>query len=290
MNNLKTFMLMAVLAAVLVGVGYGIGGPSIAIIFLVIAGVINFGMFWFSDKLVLRMSGAREVSPQEEPRLHRAVEEVVALTDLPKPKVYIIQNEAPNAFATGRSPKHAVVAATTGIMRILDERELRGVLGHEMAHIRNRDMLISTIVATFAGAITYIAYMLQFSLFFGGGRRGGGGGGALGMVALLATIILAPMAALIIRMAVSRAREYQADETGARFVHDPEALASALEKLHLGAQMRPMKEGAAAEATAHLYIVNPLRSQGLAGLFTSHPPMEKRVERLRQMARTGSYL
>jgi heat shock protein HtpX len=199
-----------------------------------------------------------------------------------------VQNDTPNAFATGRNPKHAVVAVTTGIRRILDERELRAVLGHELGHIRNRDMLISTIVATFAGAITYIAYMLQFSLFFGGGRRGGGG--ALGMVALLPTIIHAPLAARIIRMAVSRAREYQADETGARFVHDPEALASALEKLHMGAQMRPMKEGAAAEATAHLYIVNPLRSQGLAGLFTTHPPVEKRVERLRQMARTGSYL
>ena len=284
MNNLKTFMLMAVL----VGVGYTIGGPSIAIVFLVIAGVMNFAMFWFSDKLVLRMSGAREVSPQEEPGLHKAVEEVVGLTGLPKPKVYIIQNDAPNAFATGRSPKHAVVAATTGIMRILDERELRGVLGHELAHIRNRDMLISTIVATFAGAITYIAYMLQWSLFFGGGRRNDNN--PLSMVALLATIILAPIAALLIRMAVSRAREYQADETGARFVHDPEALASALEKLHLGAQMQPMKEGAVAEATAHLYIVNPLRAQGMAALFMTHPPIEKRVERLRQMARTGSYL
>jgi heat shock protein HtpX len=288
MNNFKTFMFMAVLAAVLVGIGYAIGGPGTAIVFLVMAGVMNFAMFWFSDKLVLRMSGAREVSPQEEPRLHKAVEEVVGLTGLPKPKVYMIQNDQPNAFATGRSPKHAVVAATTGIMRLLDERELRGVLAHEMAHIRNRDMLISTIVATFAGAITYIAWMLQWSLFFGGGRRSGNN--ALGSVALLATIILAPIAALLIRMAVSRAREYQADETGARLVHDPEALASALEKLHMGAQMRPMKESAAVEATAHLYIVNPLRPQGMAALFMTHPPLEKRVERLHQMARTGSYL
>jgi heat shock protein HtpX len=287
MNNLKTFLLMAVLAAVLVGIGYAIGGPSIAIVFLIMAGVMNFAMFWFSDKLVLRMSGAREVSPQEEPRLHSAVDEVVGLTGLPKPKVFIIQNEAPNAFATGRSPKHAAVAATTGIMRILDERELRGVLGHELAHVRNRDMLISTIVATFAGAITYIAWMLQWSLIFGGGRRNNN---PLSSVALLATIILAPIAALLIRMAVSRAREYQADETGARFVHDPEALASALEKLHAGAQMRPMKESAAAEATAHLYIVNPLSAQGMAALFMTHPPIEKRVERLRQMARTGSYM
>jgi heat shock protein HtpX len=288
MNNLKTFLLMAVLAAVLVGIGYAIGGPSIAVVFLVMAGVMNFAMFWFSDKLVLRMSGAHEVSPEQEPRLHQAVDEVVGLTGLPKPKVFIIQNEAPNAFATGRSPKHAAVAATTGIMRILDDRELRGVLGHEMAHVRNRDMLISTIVATFAGAITYIAWMLQWSMIFGGGRRNNNN--PLSGVALLATIILAPIAALLIRMAVSRAREYQADETGARFVHDPEALASALEKLHMGAKMRPMKDSAVTEATAHLYIVNPLTAQGMAALFMTHPPIEKRVERLRQMARTGSYM
>jgi heat shock protein HtpX len=281
MNNFKTFLLMSVLASVLVGVGFGIGGPSTAIVFLVIAGVMNFGMFWFSDKLVLRMSGAREVSPQEAPRLHRTVDAIAGMTGMPKPKVYIIQNDAPNAFATGRSPTRAVIAATTGILNILDDRELRGVIGHELAHIQNRDMLISTIAATFAGAITYIAYMLQWTMIFGGGRNRSN---PLGIVALLATIILAPMAAMLIRAAISRSRELQADDTGARMVHDPEALASALLKLEAGAKMRPLPANAATEATAHLYIVNPLRGRSVANWFSTHPPIEERVKRLRRMA------
>jgi len=286
MNNLKTVFLFGLLTAVLVGIGWAIGGYGGMIAFLVIAGVMNFAGFWFSDKLALRMSGAHEVTMQQEPRLHSLIEEVAAQAGMPKPKVYLIENDTPNAFATGRSPKHAAVAVTTGIMRLLDERELRGVVGHELSHVRNHDILINTMVATVAGAITMIAWMLQWSLIFGGGRRDSRNN-PLGMIALLATIILAPLAATLIRLAISRSREYEADASGARLVHDPEALASALEKLHLGVQMRPMPENGVTQATAHMYIVNPLKSEGLATLFSTHPPIEERVARLHRMARGG---
>jgi heat shock protein HtpX len=286
MNNLKTVFLFGLLTAVLVGVGWAIGGYGGMIAFLVIAAVMNFAGFWFSDKLALRMSGAREVTMQQEPRLHSLIEEVAAQAGMPKPKVYVIENDTPNAFATGRSPKHAAVAVTTGIMRLLDERELRGVVGHELSHVRNRDILINTMVATLAGAITMIAWMLQWSLIFGGGRRDSRNN-PLGMIALLATIILAPLAATLIRLAISRSREYEADASGARMVHDPEALASALEKLHLGVQRQPMPENGVTQATAHMYIVNPLKGEGLATLFSTHPPIEERVARLHRMARGG---
>lgn len=286
MNNLKTVFLFGLLTAVLVGVGWAIGGYGGMIAFLVIAGVMNFVGFWFSDKLALRMSGAHEVTMQQEPRLHSLIEEVAARAGMPKPKVYLIENDTPNAFATGRSPKHAAVAVTTGIMRLLDERELRGVIGHELSHVRNRDILINTVVATVAGAITMIAWMLQWTLIFGGGRRDSRNN-PLGMIALLATIILAPLAATLIRLAISRSREYEADASGARMVHDPEALASALQKLHMGVQMRPMAESAVTQATAHMYIVNPLKGEGLATLFSTHPPIEERVARLHRMARSG---
>jgi heat shock protein HtpX len=286
MNNLKTVFLFGLLTAVLVGIGWAIGGYTGMIGFLVIAGVMNFVGFWFSDKLALRMAGAREVTMQEEPRLHSLIEEVAAGARMPKPKVYLIQNDTPNAFATGRSPKHAAVAVTTGIMRLLDERELRGVIGHELSHVRNRDILINTLVATVAGAITMIAWMLQWSLFFGGGRRDSRGN-PFGAIALIATIILAPLAATLIRLAISRSREYEADASGARMVHDPDALASALEKLHMGVQRLPMRDSAVTEATAHMYIVNPLKAEGVATLFSTHPPIEERVARLRRMARGG---
>jgi heat shock protein HtpX len=286
MNNLKTVFLFGLLTAVLVGVGWAIGGYGGMIAFLVIAAVMNFAGFWFSDKLALRMSGAHEVTMQQEPRLHSLIEEVAAQARMPKPKVYVIDNDTPNAFATGRSPKHAAVAVTTGIMRLLDERELRGVVGHELSHVRNRDILINTMVATLAGAITMIAWMLQWTLIFGGGRRDSRNN-PLGMIALLATIILAPLAATLIRLAISRSREYEADASGARLVHDPEALASALEKLHMGVQMRPMPENGVTQATAHMYIVNPLKGEGLATLFSTHPPIEERVARLHRMARGG---
>jgi heat shock protein HtpX len=285
MNNLKTVFLFGLLTAVLVGIGWAIGGYGGMIAFLVIAGVMNFVGFWFSDKLALKMSGAHEVTMQQEPRLHSLIEEVAASAGMPKPRVYVIENDTPNAFATGRNPKHAAVAATRGIMRLLDERELRGVVGHELSHVRNHDILINTLVATVAGAITMIAWMLQWTLIFGGGRRDRNN--PLGMIAMLATIILAPLAATLIRLAISRSREYEADASGARLVHDPEALASALEKLHMGVQQRPMPDSAVTEATAHMYIVNPLRAQGMATLFSTHPPIEDRVARLHRMARTG---
>jgi heat shock protein HtpX len=283
MNNVKTFFLFALLTAVLVGVGWVVGGFTGMIFFLVLAGVINFASFWFSDKLALKASGAHEVTAEEQPRLHAIVDEVAHLAMIPKPRVYVINNDTPNAFATGRSANHAAVAVTTGIMRILDEREMRGVLGHELGHIRNHDILIQTVVATVAGAITMIAWMLQWSLLFGGGRRGGRDN-PLGIIALLATVILAPIAASLIRMAISRSREFQADATGARMVHDPEALASALLKLNQGVQMRPMQATGVAQATAHLYIVNPLKGEGLTNLFSTHPPIEERVHRLWAMA------
>jgi heat shock protein HtpX len=283
MNNLKTFFLFALLSAVLVGVGWVIGGFSGMIIFLVIAAVMNFASYWFSDKIALKASGAREVTQDEEPRLHAIVGEVANMAGIPKPRVYVINSDTPNAFATGRTANHAAVAITTGIARILDERELRGVLGHELGHIRNHDILISSIVATVAGAITMIAWMLQWSLFFGGGRRESRDN-PLGIFALLATVILAPIAASLIRLAISRSREFQADATGAQMVHDPEALASALLKLNQGVQMRPMQPTAVNQAYAHLYIVNPLKGEGLSNLFSTHPPIEERVRRLYQMA------
>ena len=283
MNNLKTLFLFSLLTAVLVGVGWLIGGYGGMVVFLVIGAVINFSSYWFSDKLALKMSGAHEVSADEEPRLHAIVEEVAHLAMIPKPRVYVINQDTPNAFATGRSANHAAVAVTTGIMRILDERELRGVLGHELGHIRNHDILISTVVATVAGAITMIAWMLQWSMIFGGGRRDSRGN-PLGMIGLLATIILAPLAATIIRMAISRSREFQADETGARLVHDPEALASALLKLNQGVQAQPMVSNGVTQATSHLYIVNPFGGERVANLFSTHPPIEERVHRLYAMA------
>jgi heat shock protein HtpX len=282
MSNLKTLFLFSLLTAILVGVGWVIGGYGGMVIFLVIAAVMNFSSYWFSDKLALKMSGAKEVTREEEPRLHSIVEEVANLAMIPKPRVYIINSDTPNAFATGRNPKHAAVAVTTGIMRILDEREMRGVLGHELGHIRNHDILVQTVVATVAGAITMIAWMLQWSMIFGGGRRGRDN--PLALIGLLATIILAPIAASLIRLAISRSREYGADATGARMVHDPEALASALLKLQAGVQMRPLPQNGVTQATAHLYIVNPFRSEGMANLFSTHPPIEERVRRLRVMA------
>ena len=282
----KTLLLMGALTGLLAGLGYLFFGGWIGVIFFVIiAGAFNIFAYWKSDALALRMAGAREVTPEQEPRLHRIVEEVTSLTDLPKPRVYVVDNPSPNAFATGRSPKKAVVAATTGIMALLDDRELKGVMAHELGHVGNRDILIGAIVAVFAGAIAMAANVLQFRMIFGGfgGNREGGGNGLLALVA----IILMPIAATIIQLAVSRTREYEADRTGARVTHDPDALADALLKLEQGAAQRPMQVNPAA---AHMYIVNPLaglRGANFSGLFSTHPPIEERVKRLRQMARSG---
>jgi heat shock protein HtpX len=280
----KTLLLMSVMTGLLAGLGYlFFGGVTGVIFFLVIAGAFNLFAYWRSDKLALRMAGAREVTPDQEPRLHRIVDEVVSLTTYPKPKVYVVDNPSPNAFATGRNPKNAVVAATTGIMSLLDDRELKGVIAHEMGHVGNRDILIGAIVAVFAGAIAMIANILQFRLIFGG-RDGGNG-----LLALVA-IILMPIAATIIQLAISRTREYEADRTGAKTTHDPDALADALEKLHQGSTLRPMEVN---PATAQMYIVNPLagfRGANFSGLFSTHPPIEERVARLRKMSRTGGYM
>ncbi|MPZ49785.1 MAG: M48 family metalloprotease [Dehalococcoidia bacterium] len=280
-NALKTALLLGALTGLLVGLGYVIGGSGMALIALVFAGVLNFAAYWFSDKLALKMSGAREVTREEAPELHSVVDEIATLAGVPKPRVYIVENESPNAFATGRNPEHAAVAATTGIMRILDRRELRAVIGHEIGHVKNRDILTSSIAATIAGAISYLQTMLMWGSLLGGGRRDGGGNL---MIAFVASIVAA-FAAVMLQMALSRTREFAADKSGAEYTHDPEALASALGKLHNGVQTRPMQQNAGSEATSSLYIVHPFRAgAGLSNLFSTHPPVEERIKRLRRMA------
>ncbi len=290
MNNLKTVFLLTLLSGILLGLGYLFGGQAGLIVALIFAGVMNIGSYWFSDKLALKMTGAKEVAPDQEPRLHAIVDEVASMARMPKPRVYIIPNDSPNAFATGRNAKHAAVAATTGIMRILDERELTAVFGHELGHIRNRDILVNAIVATVASAIMFIAFIGRWALFFGGfgGRdRDNPYAGIIQIVAWLAMILFAPIAATMIRMAISRQREYGADDTGARITHTPLALASALEKLEAYSRVQPMQVN---PAVSHLFIVNPLGRVDFAALFSTHPPIQKRVERLNQIARnTGMY-
>ncbi|HMS59343.1 MAG TPA: zinc metalloprotease HtpX [Tepidiformaceae bacterium] len=280
MNVLKTTVLLAALTGLLVAVGGLIGGTGGMIMFLVLAGAMNFFAYWFSDKMALRMAGAHEVTEAQEPHLYAMVREVAQLSKMPMPRVFVIQNESPNAFATGRNPEHAVVAVTTGIRRILTDRELRGVLGHEMGHVKNRDILTSSIVATIAGAISLIAQMLMFSSLFGGRDEN------RNPLMTLVVILIAPLAATLIQLGISRQREYAADETGADVTGDPEALASALEKLQRGVAMRPMEETPVQEAVSALYIVKPFGGgQGMANLFSTHPPLEERIRRLRARAR-----
>jgi heat shock protein HtpX len=272
-NSLKSAAFLALLTL------GGTGGMLLAFGFAV---VMNFGAYWYSDKLALSMAGAHEVSPAEAPELHRIVEEIAFQSSMPKPRVYIVQTPSPNAFATGRDPQHAAIAVTTGIMGLLDRRELSGVLAHELAHVKNRDTLWSTVAATIAGAISMMAQMAQWAMIFGGIGRQSDEDEGPGLLGGLVMIILAPIIATIIQLAVSRSREYEADATGARLSHDPLALASALEKLERGTMMRPMVE--ANPATSHLFIVNPFSGSNLAKLFSTHPPLEDRVRRLRQMA------
>lgn len=278
-SQLKTFMLLALLSALIIFLGGALGGRTGMMFALFFAVIMNVGSYWFSDKIVLRMYGARETSPQDAPALHRIVEELSNEAGIPKPKVCITPQEAPNAFATGRNPQHGVVCVTSGIMRILSAEELRGVLAHEIGHIKNRDILIQSVSGVLSSAIMYLAYMAQWSAIFGLGGDDEDGGNPI--VALLLAFI-APMAAMLIQFAISRSREYLADETGARLSHNPNSLASALEKLQMASQRVPMRSGN--EATAHMFIVNPFNASRMANLFSTHPPMEERVRRLRAMA------
>jgi heat shock protein HtpX len=289
MNGFRTTILLALLTALVVWIGHMFGGANGAVIALVMAGAMNFFSYWFSDKIVLKMYGGQEVSANEDPELYGMVRDLAGRAGLPMPKVYVIPEETPNAFATGRNPEHAAVAVTYGIRRMLNKRELAGVLGHELSHIKNRDILVSTIAATLAGAISYLAYMAQWAAIFGGSRdREGGGNNIFG---LLFMMIVAPMAAMLIQMAVSRSREYMADTGGAKVTGDPLALASALRKLHMGAQNIPLQvSDATANSTAHMFIVNPLTGGGLASLFSTHPAMEERIARLEAMAKDMSYM
>jgi heat shock protein HtpX len=285
MNTFRTTILLAVLTALLVWLGDMFGGRQGAIIALLIAGVMNFVSYWFSDKIVIKMYGGQEVGPQDDPELYGIVQDLAQRAALPMPKVYVLPQDTPNAFATGRNPQHAAVAVTGGIRRILTKRELAGVLGHELSHVKNRDILVSTIAATLAGAISYMAQMAQWAAIFGGGRDRDEEGGGGNIFSLLLMMIVAPIAAMLIQMAVSRSREYGADDGGAKITGDPLALASALRKLHMGAQNIPLHANdATANATAHLFIVNPLTGRGFASLFSTHPPMEERIARLEAMA------
>jgi heat shock protein HtpX len=279
-NALKTTLLLGLLTGLLLWIGELLGGPQGLVIGLVIAAVMNLGTFWFSDRIVLKMYRAQELSEESAPELYRMVRELATGAQMPMPRLYLVPSESPNAFATGRSPAHAAVAVTDGITRLLTRDELRGVLAHELSHVKNRDTLISAVAATIAGVITMVAHMAQYAALFGGMRRDEDdeGGGVLGSLFL---VILAPIAAAVIQMAISRAREYQADATGARLSHAPHSLASALEKIAVASERLPLPSG---PATAHLWILNPLRGSWLANLFSTHPPVEDRIRRLRAMA------
>ncbi len=273
MNTLKTIFLMVLLTLLLVWAGGAIGGQGGALIALLLAGAMNFGSYWFSDKIVVRMYRGQETTSGT---LYDVVREICQRNNLPIPKVYILPQPTPNAFATGRNPKHAVVAATEGIMHILSRDELMGVMAHEMSHVGNRDILIGSIAATLAGAISYLAHMAQWAAIFGG--FGGRDNEDNNPIALIAMMILAPLAAMLVQMAVSRSREYAADREGARLIGSPYPLANALRKLETANRQLPMRN--VNEATAHMFIVNPLRAGGLRALFSTHPPMEERIRRL----------
>ena len=282
MNTVKTVGLMTFMMVLFVAIGGALGGRSGMMMAIVFATVMNVGMYWFSDKLVLRMYHAQPVTEAEAPELHAIVRTLVQKAGMPMPKVYIIPEEAPNAFATGRSPEHAVVAVTQGIMRILSREELSGVIAHELAHIKHRDMLTGTIVATMAGAISMLAQMAQWAMIFGGGSKRDDDEGGSPIVAIV-MMIVAPIAAMLVQMAISRTREYEADKGGAGLCGNPTWLANALLKLEKGSQLVPMED--AKPATAHMFIVNPLTGGGLMTLFSTHPPIAERVKRLNDLAR-----
>ena len=285
-NNLKTAFLLTAMTVFLVLVGQALGGHNGAIMAFCFAAAMNFFSYFFSDKLAILSSGAKPVSREQLPRVYQIVERLCAKTGLPMPKLFVIPTASPNAFATGRNPSHASLAVTAGILDLLNDDELEGVLAHELGHVRNRDILISSIAATFAGAVTILARMAGWAAMFGGGGRGRDRDGGGGLLTSLAMMILAPIAALLIQMAVSRSREYQADATGAHFTGNPGALASALRKMELNAARIPMQSS---PATAHMYIIQPLLGGVTFGsLFSTHPPTAERIARLMGM-RPGSY-
>lgn len=279
MNGLKTALLLGLMTALILGIGNLVGGRQGMMFAFVIAAVMNFVSYWFSDKIVLAMYRAQPVDQSQAPELYSIVQGLAQRMQIPMPRLFIIPTEAPNAFATGRNPEHAAVACTEGIMRLLNREELEGVLAHELSHVSNRDILISSVAATLAGAIMMIARIAQFSMFFGGGggRDDNRGGNPIG---LLLMAILAPIAAMLIQLAISRSREYAADETGARVIGHGAGLASALEKLQSASKRMPIQ---ADPSTAHLFIVKPFTGSALLELFSTHPPLDKRIERLRRL-------
>jgi heat shock protein HtpX len=282
-NALKTTVLLALLTGILVVAGRVIGGNGGMLVFFGIAVVMNLGAYWYSGDIALKMAGAREVSDEEAPDLYRLVNEVATYAHLPQPRVAIIDSPSPNAFATGRDANHAVVAVTTGILGLLSKQELQGVLAHELGHVRNHDILISSVAATIAGAITLLANVAQWALIFGGGGRDDENSNPF---ADLLLILLAPIAATLVQLAISRSREYGADATGAQIIGNPDALASALEKLEMASSARPLPVN---PAVAHMFIVNPLKGVNLSGLFSTHPPLEERIRRLRAMHLARGY-
>ena len=277
MNTMRTFLLMGLMTVLVVVVGNLLGGQNGMIMAFVFAVIMNFGAYWFSDKLVLRKYNAQEITRADSPELFSLVEELAGRAELPMPRVYVVPDEQPNAFATGRNPSHAALAVTQGILRTLSRDELRGVLGHELAHIKNRDMLTGTVAATMAGAISMIANIAQWGMIFGGSRSDDREGGGLGGIVMM---IVAPIAALMIQMAISRSREFVADEGGAKIGGNPLGLANALRKLDQKAKEIPME---ASPATAHIFTVSPLSGGGLMKLFSTHPPIEDRIARLEAM-------
>lgn len=280
MNQVKTFFLMVVLTIIFVALGSMIGGRNGATLALAIALVMNLVSYWFSDRIVLAMYGARQVSENEAPNLYNMIASLSQKASLPMPRLYMIESDSPNAFATGRNPEHGVVAVTTGIMRLLNREELEGVLAHELSHIKNRDILVQTVAAALAGAITWLGNMARFSVFFGGGRDDDNRGGNIFSVIIFS--VLAAFAAMLIQLAISRSREYLADESGADLAGNPLYLGGALKRLQQGVAYRPMEE--ANPSTAHMFIVNPFNAQGVLALFSTHPPMEERIRRLEEMA------
>ncbi len=278
-NQIKTTILLAILTAVIMWIGHFFGGQQGMIIALIFAGAMNFFSYWFSDKIVLKMYRAKEATQQEAPKLYEIVRNLVTKAGLPMPKLFIIPSETPNAFATGRNPEHAVVAVTDGLLKLMNKDEITGVLAHELAHVKNRDILIGSIAATMAGAIMLLASMARWSAIFGGMSRDDDEGGS-GFIGLIVMAVIAPIAAMIIQMAISRSREYLADSTGSEIAQNPNGLASALEKLGAFSKRLPMD---ANPSTAHMFIVNPLSGRSLMTLFSTHPPIEERIARLRGM-------